>query len=448
MLGPPVRLVVLLALLAVACTPASETPTTTAPATSTSVTSPPSTSTSTSTSTSIPEDDLKPPETGDPDDVAADAFWGAGTFRLVDDEDLFDEAALRGIERWLPERLVEGLVWEMFTDDDQTSVLVVSVIPALQWRGDPTFLSALVTSRSGVAPTGVEDGIYHAEAPDGLAIHVWSTGDGFIVATSPDPDRAVAYLIALAAETGPQPVWEKGSCLYIDPETEALPYAPFPPDIVVPCSGPHNAEVIESLQVGTGLNQYDEDVVEYERNYVCDRAYSETFGPQKDHTPSLITYMPDSDEWDRGDRYLTCVVQINTLNGPLLVAGHMADRTDLAWSPEPGECFDRTFAPESVSCAVPHAYQYIGNAEVHFDAWPDDGRSAFHDACVEILDSFAKQGPVEIDVTPTGLFPFAFEEGDRSVRCMAFAIEDGALTNVIGAFDETWRTIGSGGIST
>ena len=242
-------------------------------------------------------------------------------------------------------------------------------------------------------------------------------------------------------------MWEPSICLYVDPATETLPYAPFPPDISVPCSGPHNTEVLISEQIGTGLTEFDADAIEYDRNYQCDKAYDEVFGAQTDHTPTLVTYMPDSDEWDRGDRYLSCVVQIETIDGPLLFEGAMANRTDLAWDPIPGDCLDRSFAPETVNCGSPHGYQYLGNATVAFDEWPADGTSAFQPACDDLLNEFLRPGETPVDVFATELYAYRFEQGDRSVRCMAFATDGGLLMDVAGSFGDVWRVIGSGGIA-
>ena len=79
--------------------------------------------------------------------------------------------------------------------------------------------------------------------------------------------------------------------------------------------------------------------------------------------------------------------------------------------------------------------------------WPDEGTDAFQDACSELLHDFARQGPATVDVFATGLSPYAFELGDRTVQCMAFATEDNALVDVAGSFAEIWRVVGSGGVA-
>jgi hypothetical protein len=446
------RLIVALAIgvFAAACTPTAGEPTTTiAAAPDRTTTTDGDTSDQPTTTTPAAEPvELEAPERGDPDDVASDAFWDAGDFRVADEPNLFDQDALTAIELWLPEDLVDGLVWEVFSKASNTNVLAVSVIPTLTWRGDPNFVPALIATLSDADVHEVSDGVFEVETTVGLVMYAWSTGDGFVISTSLSTDDAVSYLESLAAETNPQTVWDSQTCLYVDPDAETLPYAPFPPDIVVPCSGPHNAEVLVSEQIGTDLDTFDADTVEYDRNYRCDKAYTEAFGPQKDHTPTLITYMPDSDEWDRGDRYLACVVQLETIEGPLLIAGPMPERTDLDWNPIPEACLDRSFAPETVECGSPHGYQYLGNATVAFDDWPEDGASGFTVACDDLVDDFVRKGPVSVDVFATGLFPYAFEQGDRSVQCMAFAIDEGLLVDVVGSFGDVWRVIGSGGIAT
>jgi hypothetical protein len=84
---------------------------------------------------------------------------------------------------------------------------------------------------------------------------------------------------------------------------------------------------------------------------------------------------------------------------------------------------------------------------VTFNEWPDDGSAAFQDACSELLDDFVQEGPASVEGFATGLFPFAFEQGDRSVQCMAFATEDGLLVDATGSFGDVWRVIGSGGVA-
>lgn len=433
-------LVLALGVVATACVPdARSAPETTVTQQTTTTTSSPT--------TTLASGDLEAPERDDPNDVASDAFWDAGRFTAADEPDLFDEDALTSIERWLPEDLVAGLAWEVYTDGSPSNVLAVSVIPSLTWRGDPNFVPSLMATLEDTEPDEPSPGIYGIETAGGLDLYGWSTGDGFVMSTSSESDLAIEYLEALSAENDPQRVWAPQTCLYTDPQSETLPYAPFPQDIVVPCSGPHNAEVLISQQVGTDLTDFDADVIAYDRNYECDKAYTDVFGSQKDHTPSLVTYMPDEDEWNRGDRYLACIVQLDSLDGIVLMAGAMSERDDLEWEVEPEECLDSSFAPEAVECTRPHGYQYIGDATVSLEDWPGADNAALHDVCIPLLDEFVREGPADVDVFATGLYPYAFELGDRTVQCMAFAIQDSLLAEVAGSFGDVWRVIGADGVA-
>ena len=78
--------------------------------------------------------------------------------------------------------------------------------------------------------------------------------------------------------------------------------------------------------------------------------------------------------------------------------------------------------------------------------WPAHWRSG---AFVYNLSSAAEgyledvtEGPVDVGIWAYGLGPFEFEQGARSVRCLAFAIGDTAPTLITGSFTQQWRIVG------
>lgn len=427
-------------LVAVACAPAGVLDSTT---TTTTTTIAPE-----STTIAPPMDsggNLLPPERSDTAAVAEAALAPVNGFDFMDEPPQYAEDLVVAMETWLPPDLVAGTADAVYENDQGTPVSVVSVIPALSWRGDPGFVESLIVVLTGSQPDSPGDGIFTAKAPGGAVMQLWSTGDGFVVASSLDEDAAIAYLETMSASGAPNDVWPSGSCLYIA-DDEALPYAPFPEDVVVPCAGAHNAEVLLGIKIGTDLTNYDEDANTYDRDYKCDQVYEETFGSQRTHTPSLVTYMPDADEWKRGDRYLACVVKIDRNDGSDLIAGPMAALDDLTWEPDVGDCLVNNLPADTVDCRVAHTYQYLGDVVVDADAWPKPGDRAFVDACAPLVDELAT-GPAELDVFPVGLGAYAFEQGDRTVRCMAFASVDGFLVDVVGSFNGEWRPVGEGGVA-
>jgi hypothetical protein len=269
-------LVMVIAFLTIACTPTvtskvvppepePEPTTTTAPATNA-------------------EGDLLPPIREDSSLVASDVLTPVATFSETFDPPQTTEDLLVAIEAWLPRDLVAGEAQTVYEDADGATVAVVSVIPQLTWRGDPGFVASLIVALTGAEPDNPQDSIFTANTVGGAVMNLWSTGDGFVVAASHDPEAAVNYLLGLAQIAEPNESWASGDCLFIN-EEEDMPYAPFPPDVVVPCSGAHNAEVLFGSTTGAELESFDEEAIEYQRNLDCDRSYNEVFGDQRTHAP-------------------------------------------------------------------------------------------------------------------------------------------------------------------
>jgi hypothetical protein len=405
---------------------------------------------STTATTTVPATDADgnplPPQREDPSDVAIDVLTPVDGFEEAEFPPETANDLLISIDDWLPADLVAGDAAIVYSTSDDSHVAVVSVIPELTWRGDPGFVPDLIEALTGAEPASPATRIYTAEAPGGAVLHLWSSGDGFVVASSFDDNAAVTYLSGLEQDRQPNPTWSTGDCLFLN-ESENLPYAPFPRDVVVPCDGAHNAEVLIGFTVGTDGETFDGDAIEYQRNYDCDEAYNADFGDQLTHAPGLVTYMPDEAEWDRGDRYLACVVSIDRNDGRQTFAGPMADRDDLDFAPDVGACMLDSLPADIIECSSPHVYQYLGDATVNVDTWPEADSTVFDDACMPFTDTF-KGGPATLEAFPIGLGPFAFENGDRTVRCMAFATVDGFLVDVLGGFDGAWRVLGTDGVAT
>jgi hypothetical protein len=400
----------------------------------------------TTTAATDSEGNLIPPEREDPATVAADVLTPIGGFEEVDTPPDTANDLLISIDAWLPPDLVAGDAEIVYTDTDGSMVAVVSVIPELTWRGDPGFVPDLIEALTGTEPDSPAAGIFTADTQGGAVLQLWSSGDGFVVASSLDEDTAVTYLSGLEEDREPSSAWSGGDCLFLE-DTESLPYAPFPRDVVVPCAGTHNAEVLVGFTQGTDSESFDEDAINYQRNYDCDEAYNAAFGDQLTHAPGLVTYMPDEAEWDRGDRYLACVVLLDRNDGRQMFAGAMAGRDDLTFTPDTGACLLDALPADTVACSTPHAYQYAGDASIDAETWPPPDSTVFDEACLPLLDTL-EGGLGKLDVFPVGLGPFAFERGDRTVRCMVFATVDGFLVDVVGGFDGAWRVLGTDGVAT
>jgi hypothetical protein len=356
---------------------------------------------------------------------------------LTEPDEHIEALAEIGIS-WLPPGIVTDVIPQVLGTPKGDTVGVVSVIPLVEWRGAPDLPELLAELAAGESAVDEGNGIWRTASAEGIDLFLWSTGDGFLIAVSDDPDAARAYLEERQRQREPNPVWSSGSCLSLP--NGGLPYAPFPQDLVVPCESSHNAEVIAAEYEAITGDSYDGELIENERSYACDKAYYETFGPDIGSRPELVTYMPDEAEWGRGDRYLACVVTITSNNEVEVFTGRMADREDLAWTPDPGDCLTETVKSEPVACSSIHVHEYLGDVELSFDDWPDNPDDALDEACESFLTDVVV-GPVDVEIWAFGLGPYGFEQGDRTVRCLAFAIGDTVPTYVVGSLADTWRII-------
>jgi len=437
-----------IALVAAACTPTNTQTSTTNGGSTTSAPPPPTSATSSSTTFPVRDDgSLLPRERDRTSSTASDALVGVSGFQEDTEPSQLAQDLEIAMQEWLIPEFTNATTAAVYTRVvTESSVSVVSVIPTMQWRGDPDFVEGLIEAVSGSVPFNIGgNDIFRTVAASGAHIFLWSTGDGFLMASAINDDDAVQYLEQRRSVATVNEAWSTGACLFLE-DDEGLPYAPFPADIVVPCESPHNAEVLLGQTIGTDLVAYDAETIAYDRNFICDEAYQATFGSQRTNAPSLITYMPDEAEWDRGDRYLACIVTIERNVGRELVSGPMVENADLSWSPSPGECLGLGLPAETTSCSGPHAYQYLGDAEVVADTWPTFGSAAFTAACAPLVDDLPT-GPADIEVLPFGLGAFGFEQGERTVRCMAFATTEGFLVEVKGSFAEEWTVVLDNGVA-
>ena len=451
-----VLLILAAALLAAACTPSdtAETTTTSKPSTTSTEAPPTETPTTTVDTTTVPPSptttipSLTPPTTKDKDEVALDALVPVDGFTLNTDLTTGDTALFALFDPWVPERIIDGLGAAVFEGDEGQLVSVISTIPVTGFRGDPNLASFFAAAAGrGETEEEIVDGITTIDAPSGGSFEIWSDGDGVLIATAENAADAHAYMVARAAVYTPNDVWDPGSCLYLGPTEPPVfgvyPYAPFMDDLVVPCAGPHNAEVIHSEFEAIAIPEFDAEAVDQQRNYECDRAYRDTFDSSvQDHRASLVTYMPDQDEWDRGDRYLACVVVIYDDDGePELFKGAMADLPNLEVVMTPGDCTDGSIT-NIVDCGTVHAQQYVGSVMAEGDVYPALGDDAFDALCAVYLPDLTLNDDAEVRITGLGLMPYSFEIGDREIRCYANAIVDGFIpADVVGSFYDKWSVI-------
>ena len=424
-----------------------------APAT-TSSSAPDTTTTAAPTTTStVPR--LAPPEIENPNDVARRAFRPIDGYTNVFGASERDLALADLFDKWIPDVVAKGFALAIVENESLDHVVVASISPLTGLRGYPWIadLFALFANEDGDEPQSAID-VVEVEAETGGTFFLWGDGDGVIIATADDPAVARTYLELYAETDTPNAVWSRGDCLYL-PQDEPdfygnTPWAPFPMDMVVPCSGPHNAEVIEAEYEALTLPRFDGSQIAFDRAYLCDEAYSREFDgmPQGEYLPSLITYMPDADEWDRGDRYLACVVYIGDVGGSdLLFTGKMKELPDLAWSLDDRSCTEDSGKLE-ISCSAAHRFQFLGSVIYDGEEYSVDSDD-LDLACESLAGGYSEPPDPEIEVVTVGfdLGPFQFEQGYRTVNCYAVAADEFSFVDVTGSFFGDWRVVDEEAVS-
>jgi hypothetical protein len=362
-----------------------------------------------------------------------------------------DRALSAAILRFVPSTLVAGEFQSVAIAPDGTRVTVVSIIPPTGIRGYPLLTDLFANEASGGTPNIAPspNDVVEVTLPDGTTVHMWGEGDGIVITASAKPDVSRTYLEAMADGDRPNGTWTTGACLELDQSDPGgfgtLPWAPFPRDLVVSCDEPHHAEVLFADVTGVDADAYDAAAISYDRNYVCDKKYNEVIGDQAGTTPSLITYAPDADEWDRGDRYLACVVTIPDAAGDEeLITGRIADRTDLAYEPAVADCTMSSFKVLT-RCSRPHVFQFVGSVDVQPTEYPTNS-SDFDASCEPLRDTLAVETSDPVRLIAQDIGPWSFEQGVRTTRCFAGVSTGDAFATVTGSFFGRWTVLSGEGL--
>lgn len=452
-------LVLALSLAAVACTtsqagPAVTTTSTASPAPAT--TEPSSETTTTTTTTTIDA----PADPGLPDPVEiAEQGWGEITgFSSIDVlESEMDEIDLR--LRSIIGTAIEGVSYTgLQTEDGGSTVIGLSMSPAVSLSGDP-FLApglagAIAGPFAGLEEVPIEGTLAYRVFVGGNWWYLWASNTHLYATVGAEvpAERAMESTIRGA----PLPyLWQAGDCLWFGTgEDTAMPYAPYGKARLVPCSGAHTHEVIFSTTTQYGLeDDFPGEAFSTEVERSCGSAYRDYVGVDwPDSRVSAIRYLPDSAEWDEGDRYTACVVELSDqLGGATRITGtlegigaaSLIDRT-------PGDCYVNSLNSDPVDCRLTHTFQFIGRAEDPTPAGtPYPGATALFESqlpvCAALVDEFAPTltangARVSVHATPPSVLEW--EDDLRTIRCFAFATDiDGGRLEISGSFDGEWEIV-------
>ena len=155
----------------------------------------------------------------------------------------------------------------------------------------------------------------------------------------------------------------------------------------------------------------------------------------------MISYQPNPDEWDKGARYLACIIYQNSPDGP--VSREL--RLDGVGAATPveldvGVCLNDELP---VDCDDPHQVEIFAVDE--YEAPDDDvfpGVGAWEDlteACTERFEVFeVADGPAEVEPFMMTDMYFGWDNGLRTYYCVAQATEDGLGVSTVGSMTGDW----------
>ncbi|RAY12080.1 hypothetical protein DPM19_27470 [Actinomadura craniellae] len=201
----------------------------------------------------------------------------------------------------------------------------------------------------------------------------------------------------------------------------------------VPCTGPHDAQMIVSLQFPQGPWSGDTET-ERIAGQECEQRFRALFGTR---TPgeniTIYTIYPRREHLEMGDRTVSCAAA--AIEGKLTSPLEVRDTGVREWSElRTGQCIDYDTDQASITvklanCATPHTGQVLHTLRLPGSAWPGErvvGKRA--EAACDKKWAYFGDDPIADRLLMSSLHPTedTWAQGDRSVQCVVTA-EHGKL---------------------
>jgi hypothetical protein len=381
----------------------------------------------------------------DPFSLAAEPFgWLTG----YDFEEVTDAEADLAFDPLFDVRqdLFAGASILRLTDDSGEAATTLVLTTGGEFRGAPFVAEEVAAFLSGTRPRSVAVGdrtAYRVSIGSNEWL-IYNNETHLFVAIGPR-DLSQRILSDFAAAAVPY-LWQVGDCLdFVDEFDSDTPYAPFGRHGLRHCMVEHGYEVIHSEVLTEGPRaRFPSDLPE-RSEATCGRAFFDFAGTSElESALSMIRYLPDRDEWEKGSRYFACIVFISGPDGRIGVEGRIDGHDpQLAFGLDVGTCLFSLFP---VECEDPHNGEVI--AVFDFPHAPDapmpdadDLQDLIDEQCASAFADFVLgSGPGTVEIFDiTGLFG-AWEFGVRRYYCMAVAFGDGGLRlDVTGTFAGGWE---------
>ena len=381
----------------------------------------------------------------DPVALAASSFLQLPGYEVTD---VTDEEADQVFDAVFDVRrdLIAGSAIARVTGTGGESALAVSITGGGEFRGAPFVAEEVAAFLAATRPRAVDIGgrtAYRVTIEDEEWILYNNETHLFITVGA--REAGLQIVSELAAGSTPY-LWQEGDCLdFADDFGSETPYAPFGLHGLVHCTTDHVYEVIHSEVLAEGPDaRFPGDLSERSQT-TCGAAFQRFTGTSELETAvSLIRYLPDEEEWEKGSRYFACVVFVSEPEGRRVLTGRI-DGDDPAWAftLDVGSCLSGLFP---VECDDPHDREIFALFDLPDAADApapdlDDLQRLITESCEETFQEMelgAGPGTVRtFDITDMFL---AWQFGERRYYCLGVVFgPDGFVLDITGTLAGGWQ---------
>ncbi|MCP3995139.1 MAG: hypothetical protein GY722_08750, partial [bacterium] len=330
------------------------------------------------------------------------------------------------------------------TDDYETWVDVFVLTNGGSMRGFPTLANELIylwTGREGHSVAVGDSTAYRATIDDREWL-VWNSDTHTFILIGP---RAASVSVLESIIAGQSPyMWQQGDCLEFRDFNDELPFSPFGDYGLRHCSHGHEYEVLYSEQLTEGPDEPYPDDIGKQANRACGQRFLDQVGVYPlDSNVGLVSYLPTADEWERGARYVACVIYLEDAAGPLTLDSRFDTSTaDTNVTRAEGDCLAGMF---KVPCTDPHNAEVtaVGEYDAPQDAEYPDFADVFDDLdgiCEVALDEYEPtDGDAEVQSFALSDMALAWDAGVRRYYCVGATLDDGWPIDTIGSLEGDWE---------
>ncbi len=364
---------------------------------------------------------------------------------FIDDPDwgVFD--SVMEVLETTPTYVAAGMSAIGFSENLETWVDVFALTNAGGLRGYPELANELIwfwTEKNGREVTVAGTTAYRATV-NGTEWLVWNSDTHTFVIIGPRSASASALEVLIEAQS--PYLWQQGDCLEFRDYEDDVPFSPFGTLGLRHCSHGHEFEVLYSEILPDGPNEPFPDDIGERASRACGERFHDYVGvfPLESNI-GLVQYRPDENEWNRGARYVACVIYLEDGDGPQTLETRFdVSAADTSVTFAVGDCLANTVP---VPCSEPHDAEVtaVNQYDAPLDAEYPDFAEVWEDmdeVCSTALDDYGvTEGEYEIESGALSDMSLGWDAGIRRYLCVAGATaDDGWPIDVVGSLLDEWE---------